>query len=958
MTINFADQSGNGNDATPTNFPATIPTVAGPLGEDVAVFDGTDDYFTTPVDTTGWTAITMVGWCKTDFTGDDQAIVAGVHPTPMIRINNSNGRLALWSSTGGTARSLSSSDLRDGNWHFIGGSFDESDESYALVADDTNSDTGTISGATIAETGLQSGKYLANADYFNGSPAYLAIFDTKLSVAQMQALHAASTPAAYKALAISYGAVGYWSMSDDSAAARAPHSSHACLIEGQLDWCEGTFHATAGSGTLDGKLWGQRTNGYRTIETAVDPDDAAGRRALHFQSVGASEEASVELRLRHMQHGEASSPGFGGDAETLSGRVLLHFHLDVSVNVGSAGRIRFFQTERDTSNVFNVQIRKGTGTGELRLQTFVNGANVPNSDSDNTYGPSTFQNFLGEHCTALIDYRASTGSTDGLVRVYIATGRYYTSADVLANGTKMLEVTHNATTAFERFNLGQKHISYAQTSDLYHEWIAWKGSRTIDDTFPAVEVIRDPLVGQIRDVTKNSVGIFVRAPGGYYKQNWHNDGDIRASIRYWPIEGSEGSATETSKFALASADRWGACTTITGLTEGQDYLARVRLYDETDDGDFVDALHTLSIRLGSGVSTIGQACCIVSSGAAHPHELFDRLVEQDARHCLVIDDVGYFDGHIGDDQHAETEDEYREAFLHTLLDGPMIRFGRQGSLIFKAGDHQFIDAFQNSYKTSGSTPTGYSVTYTTLYTNAKAAWASWAGDAMLGKLTGGEFYRSLDWGSTQIVIPDDVTFRDSGNNTMLGATQKAALKTAWDGTAAKLIIWTPVRWNGPTGAIYSDNWHTTAYQAERQEIEQDWLTDAPNARIYIASGDRHFVEANNAFADGDYGRTAAATTVWLEATIGPGSARQWPEVPSEHSAIKTVFEDVVGTGAMEWSRRYGVVRMLGNAVSVTAHTAEDGVQVGAAQTVSLTDSAIRLAIAGFPASLTKEYING
>ena len=212
---------------------------------------------------------------------------------------------------------------------------------------------------------------------------------------------------------------------------------------------------------------------------------------------------------------------------------------------------------------------------------------------------------------------------------------------------------------------------------------------------------------------------------------------------------------------------------------------------------------------------------------------------------------------------------------------------------------------------------------------------------MLGKLTGGEFYRSLDWGDTLIVIPDDVTFRDSGNNTMLGTTQKTALKAAWDGTTAKLMIFTPVRWNGPTGAIYSDNWHTAAYQAERQEIEQDWLTDAPSTRIYIASGDRHFVEANNAFADGDYGRTAAASTVWLEATIGPGSARQWPDLPSENSAIKTVFEDDIGTGAMEWSRRYGVVATTPSTVSVSAYTSQDGEGVGSAPALSLASPRLR-----------------
>ena len=722
--------------------------------------------------------------------------------------------------------------------------------------------------------------------------------------------------------------------------ANNPFCSHACLIEGQVDYAEGTFNATAGSGTLDGKLWGQRTNGAGTVETAVDPDNAAGRRALHFQSVGVSEEASVELRLRHMQHGEASSPGFGGDAEALTGRVLLHFHFDVSANVGSAGRIRFFQAENDTSNVFNVQVRKGTGTGELRLQSFVDGANHPNSDSDNTYGPSSFQNYLGEHCTAVIDYRASTGSNDGQVRVYVATGRYYTSADVIANGTLMLDVTHDAGDAFERFNFGPKHISYANTTDMYHEWVAWRCSRSIV-SYEDVEVLRDPLVGQIRDVTKNSVGVFVRAPGGQYKQDWHADGAIRASVRYWPTSGSEGSATETAKVALTAADRWGACTTITGLTEGQDYTARVRLYDVSNDGDYIDAQHTLDIKLGSGTATIGQVHCLVSAGAGHPYECFDRLLEQGARHCMVIDDVGYFDGHIADDQHAETEDEFREAFLHTLMDPAMIRFGRQGALILKAGDHQYINDMDLDRRTSGSTPSGYSVTFAALFANATAAWASWAGDAMLGKPTSGEFYRSLDWGDTQIVIPDDVTFRDSGNNTMLGTTQKAALKAAWDGTDAKLIIWTPVRWNGPTGAIYSDNWHTTAYQAERQGIEQDWRSDAPNARIYIASGDRHFVEANNAFADGDYGRTAAASTVWLEATIGPGSARQWPDLPSENSAIKTVFEDDIGTGAMEWSRRFGVVVTTSSAVSVSAYTSEDGEGVGSAPALSLATPGLR-----------------
>lgn len=211
--LKWQDESGNDNHMVMRDVKDVPDSTIGPYGTHVAVFDGTDMHGETGIDTTGWTAITMVAWIKTSYSAARQAIFGQAPDTPMLAVETS-GELRVWANSIGASLTTSGQSLDDDVWHFVGGSFDESDDIAYAVVDDGYDTSGTLTASQVQNVLLKISEF-TGGQRINGAAAYFALFNTRLSVAQMQNLQAAADADAYKTLVQSYGAQGYWTLESE-----------------------------------------------------------------------------------------------------------------------------------------------------------------------------------------------------------------------------------------------------------------------------------------------------------------------------------------------------------------------------------------------------------------------------------------------------------------------------------------------------------------------------------------------------------------------------------------------------------------------------------------------------------------------------------------------------------------------------------------------------------------------
>lgn len=210
------------NDATPVNFPDPIPTTAGPLGEDVVVFDGADGYLnglgpqTDDMSFGGWYHFPSAPTYIAQLGGADDS------GTQLLTWSDGSIRIHTYPEDGSPSTNTTNGGAITAGWHHLvvtvtGGNTSSPvvalyiDGALAASKSDINE---AIKAASATEINLRD----ASISVFDGAAGYHFRTAGVLTAGEVSALQAAATPAAHKALAISYGAVAYWSMAVVAAA--------------------------------------------------------------------------------------------------------------------------------------------------------------------------------------------------------------------------------------------------------------------------------------------------------------------------------------------------------------------------------------------------------------------------------------------------------------------------------------------------------------------------------------------------------------------------------------------------------------------------------------------------------------------------------------------------------------------------------------------------------------------
>jgi len=179
----WTDLSGNANNGTLTNGPTFDSANGGNL-----VFNGTNQYASTPLSLGGYTAFTIAAWIKTTVASKDIIATYGVSNIFEFWLTATKN-VALYVYNTGTTYRTSSTVVGTGSWVYCVGVYQGSNatlNTYVNGILDNGVLTGTIpaSVATGASTvvigNANSGNY-----YFNGSMGQISIYNRALSAAEI-----------------------------------------------------------------------------------------------------------------------------------------------------------------------------------------------------------------------------------------------------------------------------------------------------------------------------------------------------------------------------------------------------------------------------------------------------------------------------------------------------------------------------------------------------------------------------------------------------------------------------------------------------------------------------------------------------------------------------------------------------------------------------------------------------
>lgn len=181
----WTDLSGNANNGTLVNGPTFDSANGGSL-----VFDGVNDYASTPLSLGGSTAFTIAAWIKTTVVSKDILATYGVTNIFEFWISASNKvALYVYATGGATSYRTSVASITTGSWIYCVGVYDGSTptlNTYINGALSNGGLTGTIpaSVATGAST-VVIGNANTGGFYFNGSMGQVSIYNRALSATEI-----------------------------------------------------------------------------------------------------------------------------------------------------------------------------------------------------------------------------------------------------------------------------------------------------------------------------------------------------------------------------------------------------------------------------------------------------------------------------------------------------------------------------------------------------------------------------------------------------------------------------------------------------------------------------------------------------------------------------------------------------------------------------------------------------
>jgi len=198
------DQSGNGNDATPSGGVA-LTTDRNEATDQAYIFDGTDDKFTLPFNPEGGDAMTVTAWVyrtKSNGTNVNQGILSNdVNATDrgvIFGIIGGSGNEALHASFTndiGMKYDVSGVPVPDSQWMFCATTYDGT--TFKLFQDDQMTDSQAASGLFAGTTNFEIGHDTFDGDagrWFGGKLDEVRIYTRALTDAEILALYDVEKP--------------------------------------------------------------------------------------------------------------------------------------------------------------------------------------------------------------------------------------------------------------------------------------------------------------------------------------------------------------------------------------------------------------------------------------------------------------------------------------------------------------------------------------------------------------------------------------------------------------------------------------------------------------------------------------------------------------------------------------------------------------------------------------------
>ena len=179
----WTDLSGSGNNGTLTNGPTFDSANGGSL-----VFDGVNDYVSTPLSLGGYTAFTLAAWIKTTTASKEVVSTYGVTNIFEFWINP-NKTISIYTYSGAsTTYRASSTVVGTGSWVYCVGTYNATTtlNMYINGVLDNGALTGTIpafvnsGSSTVVIGNVNSGSF-----YFNGSISQVSIYNRALSATEI-----------------------------------------------------------------------------------------------------------------------------------------------------------------------------------------------------------------------------------------------------------------------------------------------------------------------------------------------------------------------------------------------------------------------------------------------------------------------------------------------------------------------------------------------------------------------------------------------------------------------------------------------------------------------------------------------------------------------------------------------------------------------------------------------------
>lgn len=596
----------------------------------------------------------------------------------------------------------------------------------------------------------------------------------------------------------------------------------------------------------------------------VDPDDANGGSFMRCFTSGTPDvtPAYHRFKLQHLESGNASaSPTTAWD----EARALFRCKAVLNtIDGASVYAFRFGNSGAD--GVVIVSFIYDSASGDLKVRMVVNGVST---DSAAVLTLSTEYDFY-------VKYVKSSGASDGVCEVWYAA----------AGGTPALLISdndHNETDQIGQFDCMGASINKIGNHAIYHRGVGWCMGSTLwasSFTNPAdLWYDIDRGLGQLRD--PDTTGITVKScwQPGQYRHLWAALTDMKAGVyiiegNSWPGD-AHGTLTLAGTMDLDENNDFYGHVELTGLTKGQQYIAKVVPYSDATSGTKYWPTRTLlwTQLTDTDDLKVSFGSCDDPSGSP-PFEW--------AEHARGDGSQIFF--HLGDQQYeasglSDTVPwERTEDFLIDRTDFDWERWldymSRYVPIVMLPDDHEvannwdasyrqgYVDAVGNpagsngsAYATLAGGSYGGTITLGDLYDECREGFyqAESKGFRNLGHAGSAgsvdrENYRSFQIGNILIAVVDLRAFEDSAGTeptsnslaTNLGAAQLAWLNTLIDDcTAQTLIIATQSPWSDTNTVEHGDAHYTENAPAERNLIWDRIESNAKIKRFCIICGDMH-----------------------------------------------------------------------------------------------------------------------